>query len=143
MTLVDTITGLSDRFLRERTFDLIVAPAIADMQFDEAAGDRLRHARGRLAVLAAFAWGLYEDLTNDSGALTFAALTLVPAAYYSALAVFVLRLGPAHPTDLPFLTSRASEVLVIVSVIAVLSLGPVTACYWPERRPRRRPTETP
>ena len=143
MTLVDTITGLSDRFLRERTFELIVAPAIADLQFDEAEGDRLHYARSRLAVLAAFAWGVYEDLTTESGALTFAALTLVPAAYYSALAVFVLRLGPSHPTDLPFVASSASQVVVIVGIIAVLSLGPVIACYWPERPPRRLPTETP
>lgn len=143
MTLVETITGLSDRFLRERTFDLIVAPAIADLQFDEAEGDRRRHVRNRLAVVAAFAWGVYEDLTNDSGALTFAGLTLVPAAYYSALAVFVLRLGPTHPADLPFVTSGTSQVLAIVCIIAVLSLGPVIACYWPERRPRRLPTETP
>jgi hypothetical protein len=141
MTLVGIVTALSERFLRERTFELIVAPAIADLQFDEGRPDH--HLNSRIAVLAAFGWALYEDLTNDSGALTFAALTLLPAAYYTALAVFVLRLGPSHPADLPFGWSGAADIIAVACVIAVLSLGPAIACYWPERRPRRVPTETP
>ena len=34
MTFIDCIESLSTRFLSERTHDLIVAPAIADLQYD-------------------------------------------------------------------------------------------------------------
>ena len=134
MTLVDTITSLSERFLRDRTFELIVAPAIADLQFDDSRGDGLRHVRSRVAVVVAFAWGLYEDFTSEPP-LTFAALTLLPAAYYTALVIFFLR-------DLRLMSSGVSQ-LVVACAIGVLSLGPAIACYWPERPPRRLPTETP
>ena len=134
MTLVGTITALSERFLRERTFDLVVAPAIADLQFDSQAVGFLRRASNALAVVSAFAWGAYEDLTRDSTALTFAGLALIPGCYYSLLVTLLL---PAP------MFATASGRLTIAAAIFALSFGPVLACYWPERHVRRMPNETP
>ena len=66
MTLVAAVTALADRWLTERTFELVVAPAIADMQFDTAATG-LRRARNGAAVVSAFLWGVYEEVTSDPG----------------------------------------------------------------------------
>jgi hypothetical protein len=132
MTLADTVTALSERWLRDRTFELVVAPAIADLQFDDAATG-LRRTRNLAAVLSAFVWGMYEDLTSDVGSLvTFVGLTLIPACYYTLLLMICAPLG-----ELPVgaLNSR----LVVGLAILVLSLGPAIACYWPERpAPRMR-----
>jgi hypothetical protein len=133
MTFVGTITALSERFLRERTFDLVVAPAIADLQHDSQAGGFLRRSHDVLAVVSAFAWGVYEDATRDASALTFAALALIPACYYSLLVTICL------PSTL---FATASGRLTIAAAILVLSFGPVVACYWPERHVRRIPGET-
>jgi hypothetical protein len=136
MTLVDTVTALSERWLRERTFELVVAPAIADLQFDEAAAG-VERARNAAAVISAFVWGVYEDLTSDPGSLvTFAGLTFIPAAYYTLLIVICAPLG-----EYPFSTSAGR--LGVGAIIVALSLGPVVACYWPDRPQRRIPTDTP
>ena len=57
MTFIDAFIALSDRFLSERTYELIVAPAIADLQHDETTGGRGRSLRARAAVAWRFAGG--------------------------------------------------------------------------------------
>ena len=49
MTFIERIESLSTRFLSERTYELIVAPAIADLQHDSGA----RRPRGSWATLRA------------------------------------------------------------------------------------------
>ena len=126
---VDAVMAVSDRFLRDQTFELVVAPAIADRQYDEPAANGLRHARNCAAVLTALAWALYEEITTDSSICTFALLVLIPACYYTGL---VLVSAP----DGARLFSTTEQRLAIGGLIAVLSFGPAIVCYWPE--PRRR-----
>ena len=140
MTLVGFATGLSERWLRERTFELVVAPAIADLQFDERATG-LRRVRNSAAVLSAVAWGIYEDATSDPGGLlTFALLALIPACYYTMVVAICAPL-PGRAISLP-LTGTGVRVAVGLTLFA-LSLGPVLVCYWPDRPTRRVDTETP
>jgi hypothetical protein len=129
MTFVDAFIALSDRFLRTRTFDLIVAPAIADLQFEETTGGRSRSLRSRAAVAWGFAWGFYEDAITGAGMLTFAALALLPAGYYTML---MLTVAP---------DVGASSRLTLAAIIGAASLGPAIACYWPERPARHLPTD--
>ena len=139
MNLVGTISALSERWLRERTFELVVAPAIADLQFDEHASG-LRRARNSAAVVTAFMWGLYEDATSDPGSFgTFALLAAIPTFYYTML---VAVCAPIRGNPLQFPVSKWEALAVIGLAAFVLSLGPAIACYWPERRPRRVPTDT-
>lgn len=120
------ILAFADRFLTDRTFELIVAPALADMQFDAGTGV-LGRARNYFAVLRALAGGLHDELSRDT--FSFLVLTLVPASYYTALLTVFWDF---------FAAEGAVAVLSTGTLILVLSLGPVMACFWPERHVRRR-----
>lgn len=117
------IIAFSDRFLTNRTFDLIVAPALADLQYD---GDTTRVGRARncLAVLRAVAGGLRDDMTRDSA--SFLVLALLPTCYYTFLMIVF--------SDF---FETAGRLLTTAALIMVLSLAPVMACFWPDRQPSR------
>lgn len=117
------LVAMASRFLSERTFTLIVAPAVADIQFD----GRVDLA-GYASVVRAIAGGIYEDLTADTSALTFLGLALLPVGYYSFF--FLLCAQNLGPID------AWRDVAAVMGVVLVLSMGPVVACYWPE--PERR-----
>ena len=119
MTFEQRITVFSDRFLRERTFELVVAPALADFQFDAELG-RGRRASHYLAVLRAVFGALRHDMTSHSW--TFAGLALLPAGYYTFLLIVFSDFFPAP-----------GGLLVVTTLILLLSLGPVLVCYWPDR----------
>jgi hypothetical protein len=119
------ILGLAERFLSERNFQLIVLPAIADLQFEHRAGSMARTA-DRLAVLRAVCGGLQDDLARASGDMLL--LTLLPAGYYIFLLVMCFDV-------LSVAISRSF--LVVATLVLVLSFGPVMACFWPERRSAR------
>ena len=126
MTFIDCIESLSTRFLSERTHDLIVAPAIADLQYDSR--DTEAGIRARLSVLVALAGGAFEDLTSDLSLLTIAGLTLIPATYYTFLLILVV-------PEVTVLAGRWGPFL-LASGLGVLSFAPVLVCCWPERTPR-------
>ena len=120
MSFHSGVTAFAERFLSDRTFELIVAPALADLHFAD--GDtRFTRATNRLAVVRALAGGLREDV--QAGFSSFAALMIVPAGYY----LFLLAMGADF-------FSNSTEFLVVASSILFLSLGPVMVCFWPERR---------
>ena len=129
MTFIQRIDSLSSRFLTERSYELIVGPAIADLQHD-ASSETSQSVRGQLSVLAAFAGALYDEVTADASLFVIAALALIPALYYAFLIVLIL------PEAGAFVTGRASLMVLAVG-IAVMSFGPVIVCCWPERIPPR------
>ena len=131
MTFIARIEDLSSRFLSERSHELIVAPALADLQHDAPPEQTSFDTRDRLSVLVAFAGAVYEDLTADSGVWRIAGLTLIPACYYTFLIFLCV------PEAFDYVSGKAGH-LAIPGAIALLSLGPVLACCWPERRSRRR-----
>ena len=132
MTFIDRIESLSTRFLSERTHELMVAPAIADLQHDSTAGPP--GARERFSVVVALAGAAYEELTSDLRLLKLAGLALIPAVYYSFL--FILVIPPEVGTQLSAHWGR----FAIAIGVTLLSFGPVLACCWPERAPRQ-PTQ--
>ena len=123
MSFESRVIAFADRFLSDRAFELVVTPALADLQFDEDAGRRSRVVN-RLAVLKAVAGGLRLDVWRDSG--TLLRVSLLSASYYS----FPLFLG------IRFFKTW-SEFLVAVTLMLGLSLVPVLVCFWPERRTAR------
>ena len=132
MTFVATITTLSTRFLTERSFELIVAPALADFELDAVGGARTA-ATARFSVLVALAGAIWEDAVRGGDLARFAGLVCIPACYYT----FFFLLG------LPNGMSRLSSTLVTGLAVAVvtLSLAPAIVCFWPDREPRNTPTE--
>jgi hypothetical protein len=84
MSFDDRMLTFGQRFLSDRTFRLVVAPAIADLQFENAAPP-LRRAAHRVAVLKAVAGGVGDDVGRASGGML--RLTLLPACYYIFLLI--------------------------------------------------------
>jgi hypothetical protein len=111
----------AQRFLSDRSFRLIVAPAIADLQFEHGAG-AFRRSANRIAVLRAVAGGLRDDLATASGGMLM--LTMVPACYYIFLLVMCFDV---------YAISISRSFLAVAALILVLSFCPVIACFWPER----------
>ncbi|MGQ0733796.1 MAG: hypothetical protein ACT4QD_09090 [Acidobacteriota bacterium] len=119
------VLAFAERVLSERSFQLIVAPAVADLQFE--AGARPRQlAAHRRAVLRAVAGGLGDDLARDSGG--FLTLALLPAGYYIFLLVMFFDV---------YSIGISTSFAVVAAVILVLSVGPVVACFWPARHVSR------
>ena len=132
MTFIQRIDALALRFLSSRTYELIVAPAIADVQYDDRGG-LLARARNRLSLVVALAGAACEELTADS-LLTLAGLALIPAAYYTFLVVFCLPSGPGHPSaQISGLLSASVDHLGIVALLVAVSCAPVIACCWPDK----------
>ena len=130
MTFIDRIESLSTRFLSDRTHELIVAPAIADVQYDS--GEQGAGVRAHVCVLVALAGAAYEELTSDLRLLKLAGLALIPGLYYAFLLVLVA------PEAGALVTGHWGPFALAVG-IAVLSFGPVLVCCWPERTPTRPP----
>lgn len=123
MSFEVTVIAFSERFLSDRTFELIVAPALADLQFDEDAGRRSRLAN-RGAVIRAVAGGLCEDFWRDSFCLL--KLSLLSACYF----LFPLALGVRA-------FKTWSEFLIVATGVLAMSMVPVVVCFWPARRTAR------
>jgi hypothetical protein len=124
MTFVGASSRFARRFLSDRTFELIVTPALADFEFDAASGRQI--VRARVAVLKALAGGACEDAIRGSGLWTFCALVLMPVCYYCCLFALL------SPIDVrTSFTLRGA--LTLVGAFLVIGLVPVVACFWPER----------
>jgi hypothetical protein len=125
MSFDDRITRFAWRFLTDRTFRLVVAPAVADLQFEDSA-HLWRRTANRLAVLKAVAGGMRDDLARVSSGMFL--LTLLPACYYIFLLVFCFDV---------FSITIATDFIIAALLILVLSFAPVMVCFWPERQPVR------
>ena len=123
MSFDTALIAFCDRFLSQRTYELIVAPALADLAFEEAAGRRGRMAN-RAAVLRAVAGGVRHEVMRGSGA--FFKLTLLSACYYMFPVAVSVRIFESW-----------SDFFVAATAVLALSLVPVMVCFWPQRHPVR------
>jgi hypothetical protein len=106
-------------YLSTRTFELVVEPALADLQYDEECGGRST-AANRVALLRAVAGALCDELSRDL--VSFFTVALVPAAYYVFMMAVCL---DAFRTWGEFFGTAA--------LIVVMSFFPVVVCFWPRR----------
>lgn len=127
--LVGRVSRISERFLSTRSFELIVEPALADLEYE----DRGLTPSGVLAIGRAVIGAVVEDITNDLGqAAFFMGLALIPALYYAFL--FLLCLQARVVLD--------STTLALGILVIILSMSPAVACFWPEPPPKRASRET-
>jgi hypothetical protein len=123
MTFESCVMLVCDCFLSQRTFDLVVVPALADLEFEQEAGRRSRIA-GRAAVARALAGAVcYDMLRGSSG---FFKLALLSTSYFMFPVAVSVRVFKTWPD---FFTAAA--------FVLVMSLVPVMVCFWPERHPVR------
>lgn len=123
MSFQSRVVAIAERFLGERTFELVVAPALADLEFDPGATPPARLAN-RLAVVRALGGALATELGRDS--LSFITLTMVPTCYYVCL--MALCFDAFHSW---------TQVFGVTGAVAGMFLVPVGICFWPARRPMR------
>jgi hypothetical protein len=120
------IVAFCDRFLAQRTFELIVAPALADLEFEDAAGRRSRLAN-RAAVLRAVTGAIREDARGASAG--FMKLALLSVSYF---------MFPVAVSGSVFKTWEGY--LTAATIVFIAAMVPVLACFLPER-PATRSTE--
>jgi hypothetical protein len=124
MSFESRILAFADRFLSDRTVQLIVEPALADLQYDGGTSPSSRVAN-RLSVLTAVAGGLRDEVARGSAG--FIALTLMPTCYYLFLMVICFDFRPSTG-----LFAGAA------TLILLMSLAPVMVCFWPSRHTRHQ-----
>jgi hypothetical protein len=117
MTFDAVILGVGGRLLSARTFDLVLAPALADYQIERTC--RERNWTGRLAVLIALSGALRMEAAHH--AASFFMLALLPFAYDVVLLMLF--------SDFFDMTGG---VRFIAAMMLVLSFVPVIVCFWPE-----------
>ena len=124
MSFESRVTAFAERFLSERTVQLIVEPALADLQFDSGTAP-LSRATNRLAVLRAVVGAVGDEVSRGSAG--FIALALMPTCYYLFLMLICFDFRPAS----------TGLFVAVAMLILVMSLGPVMVCFWPAPRAGR------
>jgi hypothetical protein len=119
MTFDAVIGGLGVRLLSERTFDLVLAPALADYQVERR--ERSREWAGRGAVLLALSGALRMEASQH--AANFILLALLPFCYDVVLLMLF--------SDFFDMTGG---VRFIGAMIVVVSMVPVLVVFWPTGR---------
>jgi hypothetical protein len=123
MTFESCVMVVCDYFLSQRTFDLIVVPALADLEFEQDAGRRSRLAcRG--AVVRAVIGAIYHDVLRGSGG--FFKLALLSISYFMFPVAVSVRAFATWP-----------DFFLAAAIVLLLALVPVMVCFWPERYPVR------
>lgn len=125
MTFLSIVSGLSQRFLSHRSFELIVMPALDDFTYEQ----QTSNPGSYVAVLTAVAGAAWEDVVRSGALRTFAGLVMIPICYHAFLFVLL------QPQGLDQLSGL--HMLVLGGSFVTLSLGLVLVCYWPAREPRQ------
>lgn len=123
MSFEARVISFSERFLSDRAYQLIVVPALADLQFDEEAGRRGRLA-DRLAVVRAVGGAIGADVCREWYSMF--KLSLLSVTYF----MFPLGLGLSA-------FKTWTEFLIVATTVLGLAMVPVIVCFWPERRTAR------
>ena len=117
------VIACCDRFVSQRTFELVVAPALADLEFEEREGRR-GAIDNRIAVLRAVVGAVCHDARRGSDG--FLKLMLLSACYYAFPVAVSVRMFNSW-----------SEFFLAMLVVLAMSLTPVMVCFWPSRDPVR------
>jgi hypothetical protein len=123
MTFDAVVGGVGVRLLSERTFDLVLAPALADYQV-ESRNRCGREWAGRFAVLVALSGALRMEASVH--AASFVALALLPFCYDIVLLMLF--------SDF---FDMSGGMRFIGLLIVVMSMVPVIVCFWPVGRIER------
>ena len=122
MTFDGVIGGVGVRLLSGRTFDLVLAPALADYQIERR--DRGRSWAGGFAVLIALSGALRMEAASH--AVSFILLAMLPFCYDIVLLIMF-----SNFFDI------TGGLRFLGALIVMLSMIPVVVCFWPAGRLER------
>ena len=127
------------RLLHRDTFEMMLVPAIADLQFEVSMREQPRGCPADYwalmrALCGAFCFDVWRDLSAlKSDADMIALLTLLQASYYTFMLVLLSGLGAgqvsALKVDEPFVARATSYIAVVTAACLVTS----SMCFWPSR----------
>jgi len=123
MNFATLVVACCEYLISGRSFELIVAPALADLEFEDAAGRRGRVAN-RVAVLRALAGAVRCEMLGNAG--VFARLSLLSACYFLFPVAMTIRMFKTWP-----------DFFVAVTLVLAFSMVPVMVCFWPARHTPR------
>ena len=130
----DWLLWIARRLLHEDTFDLLVAPALADLQSEGSAG-----AYGAALFSIAYACCLdtrHDVLTLAEDAGTLAALFTIQASYYAGMLIILAAGMRARDAIAILIDGGSPQFFAALMVVVLLSLVPTLLCFWPPRRVR-------
>ena len=138
----DWLWRIGLRLLHRDTLAMMLAPAIADLQFET--GTRRAGVSDYWHVLRALAGALWFDLCADLTALRrdvdmIALLTALQTSYYTFMLVLLSGFGTARLSAMEFdaaLTVRAASYVAGVTLACLVTSS---ACFWPARRSHDAP----
>jgi hypothetical protein len=131
------IARIGFRLLHRETFTMMLAPAIADLQFETAARGAARPC-DYCGIVRALIGAFWFDISADARTLaddlpTIGVMTAIQASYYGFMLVLLSGLGTGKISalDLDTVATRAFYYLLAVSIASVVTSS---ACFWPARR---------
>ncbi len=127
----DLLTRITRALLHEDTFELMVAPAIADLQLEPTPAGYAAVGRSAVGALCYDIDGDLRLVCDDIGML--ATLVLIQASYYSGmLLLLVARMNAKEALE--HMATFAPQLVAAILFILGLSLFPTLLCFWPARR---------
>jgi hypothetical protein len=123
MTFDAVIGGVGARLLSGRTFDLVLAPALADYQV-ERRSRRGHEWAGRFAVLIALTGAVRMEAAGH--AVSFILLAMLPFCYDIVLLIMFSNFF-----------DMTGGLRFVGALIVMLSMVPVVVCFWPAGRLER------
>jgi hypothetical protein len=123
----DRLSSAARSFLHYDTYQLVVSPAIADLQFETPVSDANGVVRAYAAVWVAIVGALFIDLEHDVRVVLddgprLMWLSLMQAAYYVAMMSLLLD------------SLNASTSATLIGALLVISTVSTAALFWPTRR---------
>lgn len=130
----DWLLWIARQLLHEDTFELLVAPALADLQVDDCAG-------AYAAVLVSLAYACSVDTRHDVRGLaddagTLVAIFTIQAAYYAGMLTLLAAGVRARDAITILLDGGTPQFFAALMVVVLLSVVPTLLCFWPPRRVR-------
>jgi hypothetical protein len=125
------------RLLHGDTLELMLAPAVADLQFET--GARQPRLCDYWHVVRALAGALWFDFCSDFTSLRrdvdlIALLTALQASYYTFMLVLLSGFGTGRLSAMDFDTTLIVRAASYLSCVTAACLLTSSACFWPARR---------
>ena len=135
------LEALGRRLLHQDTFELVLSPAIADLQFESPDAGLVGVTRCYAGVAAAILGALLQDVGSDLHGLlddgpVLGGLILLQTGYYSCILLLLTTGMSAEEVASRLSDGQAPFVLAVLLCLVAVSAALTLLCFWPERRVR-------